>query len=292
MINFGFGFFCSTADNSLSTNHRISLKNLSEKNLLSTFEKNCQDLLALLKLSHQLGCSIFRLGSQFVPFLTHPDFKPAWWQTIKKRLMALSPEVKKFGLRLTMHPSQFVVLNSDSREVIDRSLAEIDYHFFVLDHLGVDENGVVIIHIGKSKEDKKTYLKKFIKKVKEEKWLRRRLVIENDDSLYTVADALFVFEETGLPVVFDYFHHKLNPSAIDLKKVIISWQGRTPEFHLSSQNPQGKRGEHSDFVVTEDIDGFLQMTGSLPYFDLIIEAKKKELAIIDFKKRFSQSFKN
>lgn len=283
-MKFGYGFFCSNADNSLTTNHKFTLKNLNEKNLFSTFEKNLSDFQSLLILSKKLNCSIFRLGSNFIPFFSHPNFNKLWIVSLRKKLENFSPILKKFKIRITMHPSQFIVLNSDSKEIIKRSLKEIEYHFFVLDLLGTDENGVVVIHIGKGKENKDFYKKRFIEIVKKEKWLLRRLVIENDDLIFNVKDCFDIYENTGLPIVYDHFHSKLNPSNFNLRDLFLTWGKRIPKVHLSSASIKGRKGEHGDYVDKKDIEDFLRFFRNQDYyFDLIIEAKMKEKAILKFK---------
>ena len=39
-----------------------------------------------------------------------------------------------------------------------------------------------------------------------------RLTVENDDkeSMYSVKDLMYIHERIGIPIVFDYHHHKFN----------------------------------------------------------------------------------
>jgi len=67
--------------------------------------------------------------------------------------------------------------------------------------------------------DKREALRRFTKTVKENYWLTRRLAVENDERYYTAADAVELGEELGIPVVFDYYHHVLNPSNFDIDKL-------------------------------------------------------------------------
>ncbi len=41
-------------------------------------------------------------------------------------------------------------------------------------------------------------------------WARERLVLENDDRVFTAEDVVQLAEETGVPVVFDWHHHWVN----------------------------------------------------------------------------------
>lgn len=274
----GLGFFCSTADGKITTNRKFQLKNLTFERVLKTFEQNLRDFFRLLEISKELGCGIFRLGSNFIPFASHPAFRKEWLAPIEEVIREVSPKVREFQIRITMHPGQFVVLNSPKKEVVEASLRELEYHFWLLECLGVGKEGVVVIHGGGIFGDKRESLSRLKGIIKGHSWLIERLALENDETHYTVSD-LLPLAELGVPIVFDYYHHKLNPSEFTISDVINSWQGRVPEFHLSSfPDRKHRRGEHGDWIDLADFMDLLHLFQG-HRFDLIIEAKMKEKAV-------------
>lgn len=278
-IKIGIGIFCSTSDNSLSTNHIFRLNRLSRETVLSTFERNLSDFIRLLDLSCSMGLTIFRLGSSFVPFASHEKFDKGWFLEIEERLKAVSSRIKRYGVRITMHPGQFVVLNSPNERVVNSSLRELNYHFWVLDELGLGRESIVVVHVGGVYGNKTEAIRRFEKVVKENSWLAERLAIENDERYYTVSDVLEIGERLDLPVVFDYYHHILNPSDFDMDQVVKTWNGVVPEFHISSKpSRSSKFGEHGDFLELGDFLEFASIWNDRGLLDVIIEAKKKEKA--------------
>ncbi len=124
---------------------------------------------------------------------------------------------------------------------------------------------------------KRESLKRLKGVLAENPWLYQRLAIENDERHYTVRDLLDA--ELNLPIVFDYYHNRLNPSDFEPREVLQTWAGRVPEFHLSSE-PEGKHrfGEHGDWVKLGDFLGFLRIFSG-NQIDLILEAKQKERVV-------------
>lgn len=272
------GFFCSTSDGKLSTNHKFALKNLSRETVLKTVRRNLEDFEKLLELSKRMGLGIFRLGSNVVPFASHPAFETAWLDEVKPLLRDFAVVVKGYGIRITMHPGQFVVLNSSRPDVVQSSLRELRYHFWVLENLDVGAEGVVVVHVGGTYQDKASSIRKFLDVVHTEPWLLERLAVENDERSYTVADLLVVSSE-GIPIVLDHYHHRLNPSEFEPSQVISSWRGLTPEFHLSSAPEHPARfGEHGEWIKPGDFRDLVE-TFHGQSFDVIVEAKAKEKAI-------------
>ncbi|MCX7989594.1 MAG: UV DNA damage repair endonuclease UvsE [Aquificaceae bacterium] len=281
------GFFCSTADGRITTNRKFRLSNLSFERVWEAFEKNLKDFKSLLDLSLRLGCGIFRLGSEFIPFASHETFKREWLKPIEEGLVEFSKTLKQYPIRITMHPGQFVVLSSPRRDVVDSSLKELEYHFWLLDTLGVGEEGTVVIHLGGVYGDKQESIKRFKGVLSSNTWLLKRLVVENDERHYTVKDLLEA--ELPIPIVYDHYHNSLNPSTFEPKDVLQTWKEKVPEFHLSSK-PEGKHrfGEHGDWIKLEDFLDFVQCFGS-NRVDTVIEAKKKELAVKRLMEDFSRS---
>ncbi|MCS7107291.1 MAG: UV DNA damage repair endonuclease UvsE [Acidilobaceae archaeon] len=277
-MGIGLGFFCSTSDNRLSTNHKFVLKNLSKERVMQTFARNYEDLLKLLELSRSMDLTVFRLGSDFVPFASHQRFERAWMEEILGFLKREGEAVRSFGVRLTMHPGQFVVLNSKEQRVIENSLRELKYHYDVLDALGLGKEAVVVVHVGGVFGDKRRAMKRLEEVIDENEWLKERLALENDERHYSAEEVLELSESLGLPMVFDYYHHVLNPSRLDLGRLISTWQGRVPEVHLSSPQAGGRFGEHGDYVRPEDFEALASLFEG-ERVDVIIEAKKKEKAI-------------
>ncbi len=282
MIDIGFGTFCTSADGRISTNHTFRIKNLIFEKVMESFNANLRDLFRLLDLCKKEGIEIFRLGSNFIPYASHSLFKQEWLSKIEPSLIEAGDKIKQnYNIRITMHPGQFIILNSPKKEVLENSLRELKYHFWVLDTLGIGEDGIVIIHIGGVYGDKKRAIERFINNVNENKWLKRRLAIENDEKMFTAQEVLAIAKTLELPFVFDLLHHKLNPSSFPMEEIIKTWNGKgIPKFHLSSMG-EGKKGIHGEYVNFEDFIELIKMlrdTG-IKKVHLMIEAKQKEKAI-------------
>lgn len=279
-LRVGLGFYCSTSDNRLSTNHRVRLRGLNEEKLMRTFRRNLEDLMKLLELSRSMGLTIFRLGSNFIPFASHPAFNPGWLEIIERILKEKAAVVRSYGIRLTMHPGQHVVLNSPDENVVKRSLAELKYHFWVLDVLEMGSESIVVVHVGGSYGDKRRAVKRLEEVAVNNEWLLRRLALENDERSYTASEVIEIASALGIPAVFDYYHHLLNPSRFDVDELLSTWGGITPEIHISSA-PRGHHrfGEHGEYVSIRDFKNLVSLFSEAQTIDVIVEAKKKEKAI-------------
>ena len=116
----------------------------------------------------------------------------------------------------------------------------------------------------------------------------KRLTVENDDrdTLYNVIDLYNgVYKKIKIPIVFDYHHHKFNTGGISeeeaLNIAISTWNKITPVVHYSESRNLEKNDKkikpqaHSDFIYNK--------INTYNYkLDIMIEAKKKELAILDY----------
>ena len=116
--------------------------------------------------------------------------------------------------------------------------------------------------------------------------VRRRLVIENDEHVYTAAEVLELSGRTGLPVVFDWLHHRANPGETTDTRALLAacfqtWRPADgiPKVHLSSQLPGGRTGAHADWVEPGDAEALLAAVPPCP-FDCMLEAKNKDRALL------------
>lgn len=105
---------------------------------------------------------------------------------------------EKFKIRITMHPGQFVILNSPNFKVLENSIRELEYHFWILDRLGVENDGVVIVHIGGVYGQKERAIDRF-ENVEKHSWLKRRLAVENGERLFNSQEVLKIAETLGIP---------------------------------------------------------------------------------------------
>jgi UV DNA damage endonuclease len=111
--------------------------------------------------------------------------------------------------------------------------------------------------------------------------VRERLVIENDDRIYTPEDLLGFCKENGVPFVYDVHHHRCLRDSLSVEHVtqaaLATWN-REPLFHISSPKlgwKSSKPGPHHDFIDTHD---FPECWRGL-HITVEVEAKAKELAV-------------
>ena len=185
-----------------------------------------------------------------------------------------------------MHLGQFVVVNSKEEEVFERGLNELKYHADVFDLLKLDSTAKMQIHVGGVYEDKEKSMERFIGRYKSlDKNIKQRLVIENDEKSYNLTDCILICEKTGIPVLFDYFHHELNNNGSDIRdcfeSFIKTWKSKDglPLVDYSSQKPDKAKGTHIESIDLDHFSRFLRDTEDFD-FDIMLEIKDKETSTL------------
>jgi UV DNA damage endonuclease len=152
----------------------------------------------------------------------------------------------------------------------------------------LDTSAKVQIHVGGAYGDKKKSIERFVTRFNElDHSIVRRLVIENDDTLYDLNDCLKINARVQIPILFDVFHHKLNNSqnlttAESFQLTANTWNEKrdgVPMVDYSSQEPNGSPRQHSETIDIEDFDLLLKETEPFD-FDIMLEIKDKEKSAI------------
>ncbi len=274
-----FGLFCSTKDNTFSTNRTFRLSSLGKERLFQTVEQNLKDLSSLIKICEAQQISLFRLGNAIVPFASHPHFEARWWDELSGYFDEARFTCKNSDVRLSIHPGQFIQLGSPNPLVVDASLRELAYCTKVLDMLGGAEQSVITLHIGGAHGNKEETKERFYKVFKANEWLERYLALENDEHNFNAHDTLALAKQCGIGMIFDSFHHSIYPSEVSWKEIHASWKMKRPKVHISSQG-EGKVGTHASFIAPKDWESLCAFLGDeKENIDIMVEAKAKEEAI-------------
>lgn len=264
---------------------------------------------AIFEYLAQTGISMYRISSDLAPYVTHPDL-PQFHGQIEEcaaELAALGARAKAQGLRLSFHPSQYVLLNSPDPALTAKSVADLDAQARLLDALDQGPEAVLVTHVGGVYGDPEAGRARWVESyARLPERVRRRLVLENDDSRYGVSDTLWIHERCGVPLVFDYLHHWcLDRAGIDqhaaLAACLHTWPaGVAPKIHFSSPRTElrlvdrrnratGKTEQiqvppvwsgHSDYLNPFEVISFLRGAAGLPDFDLMLESKLKDVALL------------
>lgn len=254
------------------------------------------------------GIDMYRMSSDLAPYATHPDM-PQFHGMIKEsvqELQATGRKARELGLRLSFHPSQFVVLNSPDAELVRKSVWDLSAQAEILDLMELGPEAVVVLHVGGTYGNRRESAARWVNA-----WatlpehVRRRLVLEHDDLRFSAADVLWIHERTGVRLIFDYQHFWcLNPENLEiratLEAILKTWQGSVrPKIHFSTPSTQlrelvrrnrktGRKEKvyaapvwtgHADFCNPFEFAGFMRMAKGFE-FDVMLESKAKDLALI------------
>ncbi len=185
-----------------------------------------------------------------------------------------------------MHPGQYTVLNSQDSEILARSIKELQYHADVLDALGLDASAKIQMHVGGVYGDKNRSIQRFIEQYRTlDESLKRRLVIENDDRSFAIEDCTRIYEEIGVPILFDAFHHELNHCGSSIAHALATatrtWRENDgiPMVDYSYHRGGGPKVSHTESIDSSHFERFLATTQ--PYdFDIMLEIKDKETSAL------------
>ncbi len=271
---------------------------------------------------HKADIHMYRMSSDFAPYLTHPDM-PQFHNQLeeaKDELADLGALARDYDIRLSLHPSQYILLNAQDDEVARKSIVDLNAQAKLLDAMGCGPEAVVVTHVGGVYGEREESLARFIRRYKElPEETKRRLVVENDDVSYAVTDTLRVHEATGCPLVFDNLHHFcFNPEGLPMRDALASalatWpEGVTPKIHYSSpstdfetsvEKEKGATGRdrtvtklhsprlkaHADFINPMEFVQFWEAVGAdgLRPFDIMLEAKAKDVALLRLRRELAR----
>ena len=255
--------------------------------------KNARDLHHIMAWNVLNGYKFFRIGSDLFPWASEykiSELKDI--EQIKQWLHSAGVMAKTHGIRLTSHPGPFNVLVSPHQHVVEKCVVDLSIHGELFDMIGLSRTpyNKINIHLGGAYGDKESAMDRFCKNFELlPESVSSRLTVENDDkeSMYSVKDLYYgIYNRIGVPIVFDYHHHRFCDGGLSeqdaLELAISTWpKDITPATHYSESRSTEQLDEsirpqaHSDYVYD-----YIDTYGN--DVDIMIEAKKKELAVAKY----------
>lgn len=256
--------------------------------------KNIDDLEKIIKWNIENNIFVYRMSSDMFPCLGFYNILdlPNIGIIIGK-LKRIGNLAKKHDMRLSFHPSHFCIIASENPNVIENAIDELNKHAQLMDLMDLDQTHYypINIHIGTTKPTLEEAAKKFCLNFhKLSDSCKKRLTIENDDSpnQYSVKMLYeWLHKEINIPIVFDQHHFNYGPQDQTMEEALklahSTWGGIKPMTHMSSprtlEDNKVKQTAHADYIYEE-----IQTYGL--EFDIEIEAKAKDLAVIRYLKEF------
>ena len=281
----------------ITTNRGMRQKTFKERGLPYVSDlalQNVRDLVNIVKWNEEMGIKLFRMSSELFPWMTYYDFEDLPdYDKIKNVLKGIGTLAEKYGQRLTFHPSHFNALGSPNPKVLESTIKELNEHSKIMDLMGLSATvyNKINIHIAGAYGDKQATLDRWISNYhKLDPNTQARLTVENDDkeNMYSVQELYDgVYKKCGVPIVFDYFHHKFCTGGLTeeeaLKLAASTWpKDIVPLTHYSESRRKEKLDESIKAQAHSDlINGTIQTYGL--DIDVVVEAKHKELAVLNYK---------
>lgn len=263
---------------------RLASFSLERLNRVVTSNLACLETMLHWNVEHDIR--FFRITSDLIPFAAHPEVAPPWRHLYSRALANTGLFLRHVGVRIDMHPGQYTVLNSPDKKVAENAVRDLVYHVGVLDEMGLDATAKVQVHLGGVYGDREASLARVIARAKLlPETIRRRLVIENDERSYDLADCLRVAEATRLPVVLDVYHHRLKSRgesvAQALQAAAETWTADDglPIVDYSAPLPGGRFGQHAESLGEAGFRAFLRSSRGTD-FDVMLEIKDKETSAL------------
>ncbi|MDE2028010.1 MAG: UV DNA damage repair endonuclease UvsE [Candidatus Omnitrophica bacterium] len=258
------------------------LASYSDTRFIETVSHNLGYLRRVLEFNLEHELKFFRISSGIIPFASHPVLKVNWQRVFKEELAEIGSFIIKNGMRISMHPDQFVLINSPSGDIVKNSVKDLLAQAQFLDLLGLDAGQKLQIHVGGVYAERKTAIRRFIANyLKLPSVVTARLVIENDDRNYPLDDCLRIHEAVGIPVLFDSFHHEcLNQGETMFEAMMMAaatWGAGDGAMMVdySSQQPHAVTGKHAATIDINNFKEFILSSRRID-FDLMLEIKDKE----------------
>jgi UV DNA damage endonuclease len=249
---------------------------------------NLQNTLRILKHNAASDIHFYRLTSRLIPLANHEDLLEwNYMKPLKGQLREIGDYAKKHKIRVDFHPDHFVLINSMQKHILKNSINTLKLHYLLLKAMGINPAHRCVMHVGGNYKETENSLERFV-----ENWMeiprpiQQMIMLENDDTSFTLEDTLYLCEKLDIPLVFDYHHHLAHHQnenwEIHWNRVVDTWR-HSPlpiKMHISSPKSDKAFRHHSDYVDIDMFFNFLSVIkGSIPQLDCMIEAKMKDEAL-------------
>lgn len=248
--------------------------------------------------------ALYRMPSHLLPRELHQDH-----QTLAQQLRECQAQLDQLadlcastGVRLSFHPYSQVVLNALNEEQAASAIRSLVAHAALLDALGLGNEAIIVLHVGGVYDDLAAARERFCTRYEAlPPSVRRRVALEQDDRRFGHADVLRIHEACGVPLVFDYLHHRVwNPEGVAMQEALAaalgSWpEGVRPKVHFASARSEMRRlegsqrlkaptwNEHADYIVPWEFADWLRAAQHLRPFDIMLEAKARDMALLQLR---------
>jgi UV DNA damage endonuclease len=279
------GLVCITASKEIRyrtvTRTRLHAQSPDAQNKIldDIYRDNLQTFDAAMRYCQQNGISLYRLPSSIFPFADTPEGL-ALLQTLAPSLARSGKRALDAGIRLVMHPDQFVVLSSDSPDVVANSVKILQMHADIMDLLAQPRSPWALLEIHGGKSNRADALVRCIATLPDA--IRCRLGLENDEYAYSAQEIFDICMRSGVPMVFDAHHHIVHedlpsyddPSVDEMfRKARETWSEPAHQLvHISNGRTGFNDRQHADLI-----DTMPACYAGAPWIE--IEAKSKEEAI-------------
>ncbi|WP_027107813.1 UV DNA damage repair endonuclease UvsE [Lacticigenium naphthae] len=282
------GYACLTVGIPNTDLKSVTKKNATEERLKEVIQHNLNALENMIDYNSKQNIRLYRISSDLIPFGSSPVNTLNWGEIYGEDFRRIGKKIKNNDLRVSFHPGQYTVLNSPHSDVVERAIEDLRYHNKIMECMEIDFTHKIVVHIGGVYGNKEEAIKRFIQTFRKlDQPIKNRLIIENDDRLYTVEDVLGIAEACSIPVVFDNLHHTANhqgdpkTEAYWIKEVNNTWREMDgkQKVHYSQQASSKRIGAHTKTIY---IGPFLDFYRTLPdtSIDIMLEVKDKNISTI------------
>lgn len=255
---------------------------------------NLENCLRLLKHNTANEIHFFRLSSRLIPLAGHEELTDwKYMKSLEEPLENIKKYLSDHPMRVDFHPDHFVLLNTTKVDTLQNSVKTLGMHIALLKGMGIPPEHRCVLHVGGAYDDKEKALEQFI-----HNWslipnsIQKTVMLENDDTTFTLNDTLYLCEKLGIPLVFDYHHHLANHAEQDnwqedWERVVKTWEySPLPlKMHISSPKSEKDFRAHADYINPEMVESFCQtIKGSVKEIYCMIEAKQKDGALFQLVK--------
>lgn len=257
--------------------------------------QNSQDLITIMQWNADHGVQMFRIGSGLFPFMDHP--KLGYRFTDLQHSAQIAANIAKAGqiavandIRLSCHPGPYTCMASPNTEIVRKSVLCVRMHAELGQMLCLPQDDFVInFHMGGTYGNKSDTAKRFIDNLEHlTDWERAHITIENDDkeSMWSISDLVEYGIGDHVRLVLDVHHHRFcaRESLIHAASMAFNtWPlDQVPKIHYSESAVGKKPQAHSDYIENPIPNNLHERD-----YDVMIEAKAKELALNAYLNKYS-----